>query len=392
MSNEAPKSAPSSALYAEGRGTGGKLRKPPARKPPSTPYDRPRNQQQRENSGWFSKIVHPAYRLIAGGATRLLPSLFPPSSTSDDLSSLPPLEPVDSDEGQPKVNEETINDNQEMVKNISKVEKEKAFGSTELTEHGRGKTQNLSDDDGLSKIEQLIKGKKFSRDDMTRLMEILQSKTLDFEQETKDPDVKPTVKVNMVEISPGKTRELNEERPEESGRVMVGSSKPQHQPTIEETISTSPVEIAKAYMDSRTIDRSFTSEGFPHKGMLSSLRKDDFAGIPSVPSRSPTESTCWPGAIIQESPGYSTPHSQGGRSTLRGFSLIAYLQQWEKLVASSSSSVNYLWHELLTFALSVIVRTRTGFASYVNNTPPITKQYSSLSSQWSADEGNELSA
>lgn len=59
------------AQNAAHRGAGGKLMKQSSRKPPATPYARPQQQ-----SRWLSKLVDPAYRLITGGATRILPSFF----------------------------------------------------------------------------------------------------------------------------------------------------------------------------------------------------------------------------------------------------------------------------------------------------------------------------
>ena len=75
----------------EERGAGGKLRKPPSRKPPSTPYSRPPpppSQAGAEAGGrrWISKLVDPAYRLISSGATRIFPSLF---SKPDSIDALP---------------------------------------------------------------------------------------------------------------------------------------------------------------------------------------------------------------------------------------------------------------------------------------------------------------
>lgn len=73
--------------YGEGRGAGGKFRKPPARKPHATPYDRPLSNQSRSDNesggGWFSKPVGMARRLISGGATRILPYFFSKSPSTD---------------------------------------------------------------------------------------------------------------------------------------------------------------------------------------------------------------------------------------------------------------------------------------------------------------------
>ncbi|KAJ1404789.1 hypothetical protein SESBI_26367 [Sesbania bispinosa] len=62
-----------------GLGTGGKFRKRPFRRTQTTPYDRPptslRN-PNRNNNGWFSKLVDPAHRLITHSAHSLFSSLF----------------------------------------------------------------------------------------------------------------------------------------------------------------------------------------------------------------------------------------------------------------------------------------------------------------------------
>lgn len=73
---------------AEERGAGGKLRRPPARKPPATPYARPLAvQAQRGQRRWLSKIVDPAYQMIAGGATLLFPYFFSKVTTVGALPS-----------------------------------------------------------------------------------------------------------------------------------------------------------------------------------------------------------------------------------------------------------------------------------------------------------------
>lgn len=70
-----------------GGGAGGKFRKPPARKPPSTPYDRPKvNRLTGERPrGWLSKLVSPAHDLISRGAAKLIPAFLSNSvgNTSD---------------------------------------------------------------------------------------------------------------------------------------------------------------------------------------------------------------------------------------------------------------------------------------------------------------------
>lgn len=74
-----------SSIPYGGGGVGGKVRKPTLRKPPPTPYARPEQSQPQRR--WLSKLVDPAYRLITGGATRLLPYLFSKSLPSSALPS-----------------------------------------------------------------------------------------------------------------------------------------------------------------------------------------------------------------------------------------------------------------------------------------------------------------
>ncbi|KAL9249030.1 hypothetical protein AKJ16_DCAP00266 [Drosera capensis] len=196
----------------------------------------------------------------------------------------------------------------------SDVEIRKASGSV-VNEIGKGK--NLADAGELSKIEQLIHEKNFSRDDVTRLMEILQSRTVVLEQERKHSDAYPVGKVDVAGTSSVKPRAVRETKPEESSRVALRNSDPLWQPSTRETIGSSPVEIAKAYMNSRTADRGFRSE---HKDMILSTHKDELSAMPLLPPRSPTTSIGWPGAFIEENTGYHTPH----RSTLRSFPATPY--------------------------------------------------------------------
>lgn len=67
----------------EERGAGGKVRRPPPWKPPATPYARPPEAAQRR---WISKLVDPACRLIAGGATRIFPSFFSKTASASAIA------------------------------------------------------------------------------------------------------------------------------------------------------------------------------------------------------------------------------------------------------------------------------------------------------------------
>lgn len=91
---------PTTSLYGgtdTERGVGGKLRKPPPRKSQATPYDRPSSTLQGRR-WWLSKLVDPAYRLVANGATRVLPAFF---STTPSVDALPPPPPPSENLGKP---------------------------------------------------------------------------------------------------------------------------------------------------------------------------------------------------------------------------------------------------------------------------------------------------
>ncbi|PKI61205.1 hypothetical protein CRG98_018396 [Punica granatum] len=176
------------------RGAGGKIRKHPNGKPRTTPYARPPLNQShqtplavRGGGGWLSKLVDPACRLIGAGATRLLPSLFSRSPTIKSPAS------SSSDEGHDELQGEAEHEDEDGIDKgnsdlaLTKVTQSANAESVEdgprsgglLDAKGEGKNIALPNTGGLSEIEQLIKGKMFSSDEVDRLLEILHSKTVD---------------------------------------------------------------------------------------------------------------------------------------------------------------------------------------------------------------------
>lgn len=91
MESDGPTASSGLSGAVHERGAGGKIRKPPPRKPPSTPYSRPPQSQGLEEAGgrrrWLSKLVDPAYRLISSGATRIIPLFFSTPASSNALPS-----------------------------------------------------------------------------------------------------------------------------------------------------------------------------------------------------------------------------------------------------------------------------------------------------------------
>ncbi|GMH04530.1 hypothetical protein Nepgr_006370 [Nepenthes gracilis] len=344
MQNEAATAALSAGRYSGERGAGGKIRKPSSRKPPSRPYDRPRNEQRREKGGWISKIVDPAYRLIAGGATRLLPSIFSSpishSSTSTLPHTVPPSDVANHDEGHKEVKQETRNDSLQCTTNLTVSKSTGLLGPGELRENlevsdpvkdAQDKMLVRVADSRLSKIEQLIKESKFDREESNRLMEILKSRVVDIEQGRNIVEVNATEEVDRAEMSPEKSRKSSEEKPQDSDVVKLGTSTSIPQTTLQE-IGALPVEIARAYMGSRTLEMGSGYTSSVPRDEIFSLYTDELAAKKFVPSPLPKSSICWPGAIMQDSPGYSTPFHQGGRIGLRTpYSRTIYSKSKSKL-------------------------------------------------------------
>ncbi|MBA0838782.1 hypothetical protein Goarm_004574 [Gossypium armourianum] len=181
------------------RGAGGKLRRQPPRRPPTTPYARPQ-QNQSLRGRLLSKLVDPACRLIASGASRILPSLFLKPLNND---SLPPPEPqahvlLETGELDEDIEEHTNEEDQscystvrvsifainvlvvsETAGTIRTTDGPKAGSG--IAEHRKGNQGDIRDD-GLSEIEKLMKGKTFSRDEINRLIGIINSKAVDVPQ------------------------------------------------------------------------------------------------------------------------------------------------------------------------------------------------------------------
>ncbi|KAK9912077.1 hypothetical protein M0R45_035952 [Rubus argutus] len=159
----------------EGSGAGGKFRKTPFRRTTqATPYDRPSTALRNPstaNSGWISKLVDPAQRLITYSAHRLFSTVFnkrlpPPSTEAYHEAKIKDKEKVGMDP--PVVQKGAIDKN--------------AAPST------------TSDRDGFTLLEQILEQKTFTRLEIDRLKELLHSRTVDIsvENEQKRSEVIPS--------------------------------------------------------------------------------------------------------------------------------------------------------------------------------------------------------
>ncbi|XP_052198956.1 uncharacterized protein LOC127806038 isoform X2 [Diospyros lotus] len=233
----------SSGLYGGAGGAGGKFKKPPARRQPTTPYERPpANQRQPAahppDSGWLSKLVDPARRLIAGGAIRIFPSFFSKSplapaaaAAADEL-----ITEDHGDKGGSEEKENAYSDNEGCTLNLGSgstggtnpsIGADTFNTNSDFGQVWQDKESSLGDGTELLKIEQLVKGRRFSRDEINHLLEILNSRGADVSNN--EPDEK---KQKMGTIREGKGPMLILENPhritteEKQEGLSVGTSLP----------------------------------------------------------------------------------------------------------------------------------------------------------------------
>ncbi|MCD9558436.1 hypothetical protein HAX54_015810 [Datura stramonium] len=329
------------------RGAGGKFKKPPSRKPPGTPYDRPPLNQLGRTS-WLSKLVDPAYRIISSSATRILPSFI----SNAIAGTPPPLEYIhgELDEEDPATIQDAGNDNKctssyvisrstegkeddtsmGKLKGISEAEKleeekprnsrstegkeedpsmGKSNGISEAGKLEEEKPKNSSDNAEISRIERLMQGKSFSRDEIMRLTEILNSRVID-EQEKKASRTAEG-DIGRFHLTHETPRKSNDRKQDETDFAVPGTSTPLPQTNVRDEVGASPIDIAKAYMGSRRLSKGNDSYGFVSKGEQTTQNRFH-------PPPSPKLSTCWPAAMVQDQHGHFTPQNQ------RGYGLVDF--------------------------------------------------------------------
>ncbi|KAM0969381.1 hypothetical protein COP2_018024 [Malus domestica] len=327
----------SSGLYGE-RGAGGKLRKPPSRKPSTTPYSRPpSNEAARGQRRWLSGIVDPAYRLISGGATRLFPSFF---SKSNSVNALPSPNDQNHDEQHTETEQNAIGDredNADVNNGISRTTEivgpsKKSDRLISCSDFEGNKKSDQSDDIGLSEIEQLLKGKKFSRqvlhvlDEVNHLMEIIHSRaveppTVDHKKKNQSFSTAEKAKWPLITNDIPKS---SEEKQEDLNKAIWPTSTPLLQSAIRDQVGASPVEIARAFMGSRNSEIDLSSKNAMSKDERATLHGDEFSSKPFLPTPSYKPSACWPGSMVQDQRDYSTPQTERGRFGLHNLPRTPY--------------------------------------------------------------------
>ncbi|XP_031094951.1 uncharacterized protein LOC115999249 isoform X1 [Ipomoea triloba] len=293
------------SLYGE-RGAGGKLKNPPSRKPPASPYARPPATPATRigSNGWLSKLVDPAYQLISSSATRIFPSFF-----SKSPSDVPPLLSIAQSNGV-EVAEVIPNSRDEENCTPSHVSRStEGMGAslqfdtlkkiTECERLEQEKPETSDDDSIVSRIEQLMKGKAFSRDEIIHLIEILNSKVDEQENNQKCMTAeRDNERVLLLHETP---RKLSERKLENMTRALPGPSTPIPESSVPE-VSGSPIDIAIAYMGSQISDQTLGPNFVLIKDEPDPVN-DICASEPVITSPSSKPSTSWPGALVPEQPG-----------------------------------------------------------------------------------------
>ncbi|XP_042065828.1 nuclear pore complex protein NUP1-like [Salvia splendens] len=175
-------------------------------------------------------------------------------------------------------------------------------------------------DSDFARIEQLIKGNTFTREEITHLMEILNSR-VNKEEEQKlssnaedDGQLVPWRPEILITPSEGRQRYTE--------GTVIGYSREKSDVPV--GVSASPIDLARAYMSRRT-----TEEGQDlHNSISNSERAqqtNEFTRKPlPFPSPSPKPSICWPGSVVHTRHGLTTPLGQRGRSRLQDFPRTPY--------------------------------------------------------------------
>ncbi|KAI3828589.1 hypothetical protein L1987_02693 [Smallanthus sonchifolius] len=151
-------SNPQAAVDGGGGRSGGKILKRRTIAARNTPYDRPAPPVQPENPNWRNGLLFPA-KFVAGGASKLLSSIWKPKSWGAHSSS-----ESDSD------SEVGIEDDYVRDENLPD-------GDAELNQN-KGSSSGKSEI--LYLIEQLIMLERFSREERDRLIEIIDSRVVDY--------------------------------------------------------------------------------------------------------------------------------------------------------------------------------------------------------------------
>jgi len=173
--------------------------------------------------------------------------------------------------------------------------------------------RNPSHGNGLADIENIINQSYFSRDETLRLIEIIRSRTVDIGVEGQRPPVSTAKYFETTSFStPAK---LIEDQP--SWRTDVVPSSNVHE------IGSSPIEIAKAYMEAQTSASVHEYKKRKFRALSHGV-EDDNSTSKVFPTITTDSSVCLPGSVVRGCPNYLTPQSNKGRTLPQPLSRTPY--------------------------------------------------------------------
>lgn len=181
-------------------------------------------------------------------------------------------------------------------------------------------TADIRYDSDFSRIEELIKGNSFSREEISRLVEILNSRVDDAREKQKSI-IDAEAHAPLTTWTHENQRTPAQQKHQAIDRTMIGTI--QMNVDVSPEVGASPIDIARAYMASRTSDGGLDHDNVLSKCERAQLSKE-FTRKQLLPSPCPKPSICWPGAMVPDSHGYATPQSQKGKPKLLDFRRTPY--------------------------------------------------------------------
>ncbi|KAJ0249492.1 Nuclear pore complex protein NUP1 [Hirschfeldia incana] len=327
----------SSNPYGGGLGTGGKFRKPTARRSQKTPYERPPTsvrgsgvgggREDRGGGGWLSKLVDPAQRLITYSAHKLFASVFRKRLVSGET----PLQSPEQQLPERDVIQETRVAHSErtpalsMKNDVVRIQETNASGNP-------GK-------DGFMDLENILKEKTFTRSEVDRLTALLRSKAADSSTANGER------RNDASNLSHPPSHQRDSAHPDNGSMNALVSTPLGSSRALDDGIA-SPAQLAKAYMGSRPSEVTPSMLGL--RGQA--VREDSvFQNRTPFPSKSSTVSLVpkLSGQRPQEN-GFLTPRTRG-RSAVYSMARTPYSRpQSTAKIGSPFQSPPSTWEESLS--------------------------------------------
>ncbi|XP_042462628.1 flocculation protein FLO11-like isoform X2 [Zingiber officinale] len=255
-------------------GTGGKLTQREIRpRIAATPYDRPALTKRSKGYDWISARPTPAVFSAKFAAASTSASIHDPQPSTSEA--LPQSRQEDCD--RPSSSRDAFVD----------PSNDQSFGEA----------TNMCDNSGIAEVELWLKQRTFSREQSKHLKELLQSRTRDFSHQHGE--------TNGI---------LNQQVPIKSqslvlsGQLLTPKSEKSLKTLVVHDGSSSPVEIAKAYMEGLVTEPYHE----PPEGVLKNKAADNNALASELAYSSLVRTpVCWPGAIVENNGNHLTPKTVG---------------------------------------------------------------------------------